>query len=204
MVSIHILEPRFGMASNCYIAKSSDRYIIVDPSVSLDELYSQRNDLVGTVPNFVLLTHLHYDHIMGIESYSKAGVRIYISEEDGRHLQDPTYNCARFLGAGDFAFCGEYTPLQDGDHLSFGDESLVVMKTPGHTQGSVCFIGDGYAFTGDTIFEGGGYGRFDLPGGDASALRLSLMQILKLPDETVIYPGHGGSSDIGRSKKYFY
>ena len=202
MAKISVLEGR-GMASNCYILESCGRYIVVDPSVPLSELYNQRIDLVGTLPQVVLLTHLHYDHIIGLDSYYDAGVEICISEEDGKFLSDPVYNCARFLGAGEYGFFGKYKTLSEGEKIIVGDEVLTVLKTPGHTLGSVCFVGEGFAFTGDTLFEGGGYGRYDLPGGDVSALRLSLMRILNLPEKTVIFPGHGTSSDIGRSKKYF-
>ena len=202
MAKISVLEGR-GMTSNCYILESGGQYIVVDPSVPLSELYNQRTDLAGTLPKMVLLTHLHYDHIIGLDSYYNAGVDIYISEEDGKYLSDPIYNCATFLGAGGYGFLGEYKTFGDGDKITVGDTTLRVLKTPGHTPGSVCFVGNSFAFTGDTLFEGGGYGRYDLPGGDVSALRLSLSRILNLPEKTVIYPGHGTSSDIGCSKKYF-
>ena len=202
MARISVLDA-YGFASNCYVVQSGGRYIVVDPSVGLEALYNQRPEFVGTLPECVLLTHVHYDHVEGVESYAAAGVKICISAEDGKYLCDPTYNCARFLGAGDWRFLGAYTPLYEGDVITFGDESLTVLKTPGHTLGSVCYLGDGYAFVGDTIFEGGGYGRFDLPGGDVSALRQSLLRILALPDDTILYPGHGGIDTVERSKKYF-
>ena len=200
---ITLIDSQFGMASNCYLVESGKEYIIVDPSADIGEIYNRRIDLQGTKPKLVLLTHVHYDHIKCIDSYARAGVKIYVSHNEGKYLSDSHYNCARFLGAGDYSYSGEYEELCEGDKISFGDTTLTVLETPGHSLGSLCYLGDGVMFTGDTLFERGGYGRYDLPGGDVVALEASLRRLLDMPKETVIYPGHCGSSTIGQTKKYF-
>ena len=81
--------------------------------------------------------------------------------------------------------------------MVLGGGTLTVLHTPGHTPGSVVYRADGFLFTGDTLFDGS-VGRTDLPGGDAGALRASLCRLAALPPETVICPGHGGTSTIGR------
>lgn len=91
--------------------------------------------------------------------------------------------------------------LQEGDVVSAGAIKLEVIHTPGHTPGCICLLGNGYLFTGDTLFAGA-VGRTDLPGGSFEKLNNSIQTKLKpLPDTLKIYPGHGASSTIGREKR---
>jgi glyoxylase-like metal-dependent hydrolase (beta-lactamase superfamily II) len=101
------------------------------------------------------------------------------------------------------AYKGKYSILNDADIVNFGEQSLVVLLTPGHTSGSICLMGEGFGFTGDTLFGSGGYGRYDLPTGNRNDLLLSLEKLLKYPDDFIIYSGHGASSTIKETKKYF-
>ena len=88
----------------------------------------------------------------------------------------------------------------EGSQIKFGDETLTVMHTPGHTPGSVCLLGEKLAFTGDTLFAMG-IGRTDFPGGSINEMRHSLEKLVRLPDYFLIYPGHGPSSIIGEEKR---
>ena len=91
--------------------------------------------------------------------------------------------------------------LKDGDTLDVGRFSFQVVETPGHSPGSVCFVGNGVAFTGDTLFRGS-IGRFDTQGGDGKTLLKSIMtRLMVLPDDTSVYPGHGPASTIGWERK---
>ena len=91
--------------------------------------------------------------------------------------------------------------LKDGETIEFGNLSLKVVHTPGHSPGGICLIGHGYAITGDTLFAGS-VGRTDLPGGDMDTLIASINKhLLPLPDDTVVVPGHGPDSTIGKEKK---
>ena len=90
--------------------------------------------------------------------------------------------------------------LEDGSLIEFGDESLKVMHTPGHTPGSICLVGERLVFTGDTLFAGG-IGRTDFPGGSVNDMRLSLQKLTCLPDNFLIYPGHGATSIMGEEKR---
>ena len=84
--------------------------------------------------------------------------------------------------------------------VEFGDESLKVMHTPGHTPGSICLLGERVVFTGDTLFAGG-IGRTDFPGGSDMEMKLSLQKLERLPDNFLIYPGHGPISIMGEEKR---
>ena len=92
----------------------------------------------------------------------------------------------------------EYTELGD---KAFG---FKVLRTPGHSKGSVCFYSEdeGILFSGDTLFKAG-FGRMDLAGGSASEMRRSLFELFKLPDDVTVYPGHGDSTTIGAEKRRY-
>ena len=93
--------------------------------------------------------------------------------------------------------------MSEGQVITLGNEQLRVIETPGHTKGSICLIGEGFIFTGDTVFANGGYGRFDLPGGDPIALQKSLHRIANLNEELIIYSGHGEDSTVSEAAAYF-
>jgi glyoxylase-like metal-dependent hydrolase (beta-lactamase superfamily II) len=117
-------------------------------------------------------------------------------------LSDPRMNCSIFIGY-KFSCDSPVRELSEGEGIKVGDELLTVMLTPGHTADSLVFYTSSYAFTGDTLFSEGGYGRCDLPTGSTSALAASLRRIFELSDELIIYPGHGNSSSLGSTKMYF-
>ena len=91
--------------------------------------------------------------------------------------------------------------LEDGSQIIFGEEHLKVMHTPGHTPGSICLVGKGLVFSGDTLFAGG-IGRTDFPGSSPRDIEISLQKIVGLPDNFLVYPGHGPASTIGEEKKF--
>ena len=90
--------------------------------------------------------------------------------------------------------------LAEGDRVTVGDEELSVIHTPGHSQGSCCFLAPGILFSGDLIFQGA-VGRTDLPGGDPVELDRSLARVADLPGDTVIYPGHGPVTKVAVEKE---
>lgn len=100
----------------------------------------------------------------------------------------------RFFGTKKtFEKADEY--FSDGDVIDFCDKKIKILQTPGHTRGSVCIIADGNIFTGDTLFREG-IGRSDLPGGNSSDLDESLKKLMKMDDDTKVFPGHGRSTTI--------
>ena len=192
-------------ASNCYILLSSDAFSVIDPSVSYEDALMMCPKLSGLRPEYVLLTHGHVDHFWGIDSYVKLGCRVLISESDSKIAFDPKMNCYEFLRTGYIdSYKGEFQIINDGDTIQTLGEKILVMATPGHSAGSVSYIADGVIFTGDTLFAGGVFGRYDLPTSDAKALYNSLEKLFCLSDDLVVYSGHGAPTIMKMTKDSFY
>ena len=185
-------------SSNTYIISSNDEYAVVDPSVPFS--FFEIADKV----KYILLTHSHFDHILDIDDWVKnTSAKVMISEYEIDFLSDPGKNCYRQFLSLEKGYFGKAHPLSDGDILKLGDEEIKVMLTDGHTRGSLCYLVSDVAFVGDTVFEGGGYGRFDLPSGDYLSLRRSIDRICELPSDMVLYPGHGYETSVCKFKKDF-
>ncbi len=154
----------------------------------------------GLKLKYILLTHGHFDHVLGLNETKKAtGAQAAIHKDDVVML-DNINEFGRF-----FAMPPQEIPqydlnVEDGQELNIGDIKIKVIHTSGHTEGGVCYLIENNLFSGDTLFRDC-YGRTDLFGGDFSKIKYSLKEILfKLNDSVVVYPGHGASSTIGHEK----
>lgn len=196
------IVPVGALGANCYILwdiKTMEG-IIVDPG-------SEASKIIGVVKKnklsikYIINTHGHYDHIgANQELKSKLGAEILVHEADGPLLESPMMNLSFLKPA---IRNVQHTPdrlLKEGDIITVGAISLEVIHTPGHTQGSICLLGDNFILTGDTLFEGS-IGRTDLPGGSYDDIHASLKDKLQtLSDDLVVYPGHGPATTIGQEK----
>ncbi len=179
--------------SNCYfVGQEGGSAILIDPSVSPAYLTEEEREKVVAI----LLTHGHFDHMVEIEAWRALGVPLWIGEYETQALSDPRVNVSPLFG---YSFTTREADrlLTDGEEISLGEMKFRVLHTPGHTEGGICLYGEDVLISGDTLFADGGYGRYDLPGGDPQTLFTSLSRLLALPKDTVIYPGHGRSSTVG-------
>lgn len=189
------------LAVNCYLAMCArtKEAILVDPGAEPDAILRTVRGRSADV-KLVVLTHGHGDHIAAVREVAGAlACPLAIHELDVGMLLEPELNLSAYMP--DFprvAGLSADAVLRDGDMLRFGDVALKVVHTPGHTPGSICLVGHGIAFTGDTLFAGGGVGRTDLPGGSDVALWDSIEdRLFTLPKDTRVLPGHGPETTIG-------
>jgi glyoxylase-like metal-dependent hydrolase (beta-lactamase superfamily II) len=188
-------------AENCYVIRRRDspRAIEVDPGLQAARVlpYVERERLEISR---ILVTHGHIDHVAGVPAvHRETGAPIAMHPDDVEILDWNHFSELPFLPDGFEAFQIE-EPLAHGMTLAFEDVSLLVLHTPGHTQGSVCFVFGVDCFSGDTLFQRG-IGRTDLPGGDMAKIVFSIRNVLyALPAKTVVYPGHGPSTTIEEEK----
>src|SRR5574344_639711 len=185
----------------------ANNYLVVDPKtcdavlIDCSEYKKEIIDLDANVKH-ILLTHGHFDHILGLDKMRKElGCDVLMNEKDMWWVE----NVNKLLPQFDVA---EIVPpkidkfISDGDIITVGTMKFKVISTPGHTKGSVCYLLENVLFSGDTLFRGC-VGRCDLPGGSFDEIKHSVRDVLfKLPDETTICPGHSASSTIGYEKKY--
>ncbi len=185
--------------ANNYLLTDNDEAVLIDCSEVKPEVLSA---LEGKKLKFILLTHGHFDHVLGVnEMREKTGAKVLINKEDVVRMNESA-DIMRTFGVQ-----GVETPkaddfLNDGDTLKFGNTEIKVIATPGHTQGCVCYLIDGKLFSGDTLFKES-VGRCDLPGGNFQKLSDSVKnRLFTLDDNTIVYPGHGPETTIGHEKKY--
>jgi hydroxyacylglutathione hydrolase len=191
-----------AFAQNGFVVSctSSGKGILVDPGASVGEMVRsvEASDIEIQA---IIVTHAHLDHIEGVaEARRRTGARIHLHRDDL-----PLYGQAG-VQAQMFGMPIELPPPVDefmtsGEVIRVGECELTVRHTPGHSPGHVTLVGDGLALVADCVFLGS-IGRTDLPGGNFETLIASIRsQILTLPDETVLYPGHGSTTTVGHERR---
>ncbi|MDD5065123.1 MAG: MBL fold metallo-hydrolase [Phycisphaerae bacterium] len=193
--------------TNCYVLrenKTAKDCLIIDTGLDADELvdFLRQHNLN---PIAAVLTHGHADHITGLAALRSRfpNIKVYIHKLDAGMLtgeKDSLYSIAGVSFSPEHA---DFT-VEDGDVIKQTNIKLDVLHTPGHTQGGICLYSkdDGIIFAGDTLFADS-VGRTDFPGGNAAQLIKSIKQKLcSLPDETIVYPGHGPQTTISQEKTH--
>jgi hydroxyacylglutathione hydrolase len=201
-VGPHVVTLTNGaFAENCYLVadpRTGDA-AIVDPGEEA-ALFRARLAHEHWTLRAIWLTHAHIDHVAGVAAMREPGVDVWLHPAD-RPLYDGFPAQAAMFGLDATAPPPPDRELADGGSVSVGSYAFRVVHTPGHSPGGVCLVGHGVAFVGDTLFAGS-IGRTDLPGGDSHALLASIYeQVFALPDDTVVYSGHGPATTIGAEKK---
>ena len=193
------------MGTNCYIAVNEENgeCFLVDPAAWPQELSSYIRT-GGKKLLAVLLTHGHFDHIMGLDRFlEEFPVPVYACGAEKELLENAQMNSSAGMLGQPYTFSGAQF-VKDGDLLQIAGMNIQVIQTPGHTIGGCCYYiaEEKVLFSGDTLFRAS-VGRTDLPTGSMGALVRSVKErILVLPDETRVYPGHMEETTVGYEKKY--
>ena len=180
--------------------ENSKEAVLIDCSDYREDILSDVRGY-GLKVKYILLTHGHFDHVLGVNEMAKAlGAQVGLHTGDNVLVENINEYGNIFLGLPHMEIPKVDFFVSDGDELNFGNETIKVIYTPGHTEGGVCYkIGD-KLFSGDTLFKGS-YGRTDLFGGDYSKIISSLKNvILKLDDKVEVFPGHGEATTIAEEK----
>jgi glyoxylase-like metal-dependent hydrolase (beta-lactamase superfamily II) len=192
-----------SFASNCYIVgdELKKEGMIIDPGAEANRIISKVKDLSLSI-KYIVLTHSHIDHIGAVKEVKDAtGAEFAVHTDDAEHLKiGPSPDIAVF-----FANMPPPPPpdllLKGGDSIDVGDLHFLVIHTPGHSPGCICLMCNGVVFSGDTLFNFG-IGRTDFPGGSFNQLMNSIhTKLMILPDNTVVYPGHGPETTIGTERR---
>jgi glyoxylase-like metal-dependent hydrolase (beta-lactamase superfamily II) len=189
--------------ANCYIlgCEQKREAAVIDPGGEPERILMELAKHELTL-KYIINTHGHFDHVSANGPLKKAtGASILIHAEDAPMLTQLSQAAASWgLTAEDSPPPDRY--LQDGDTVDFGNITLKVIYTPGHSQGGISLFTDESVFVGDTLFAGS-VGRTDLPGGDPNVLKASIQQkLFTLGDEVKVYPGHMHATTIGAEKRH--
>ena len=202
MIIEKVIAPPY--ATNAYLigCEKSHKAIVIDPGFQTkDKLLSLIEKHQLTVDG-IYLTHSHFDHIADAAKLkNEKGWPIYVHKEDAGNVLHPGSDGIPFNLDIEGADVDGY--LEDGDEKFVGELRFLVLHTPGHSPGGVCFYfpTELVLFSGDTLFKGT-YGRTDLPRSDSNKMKASLEKLKKYPDELLIYPGHASLTKLGREKTW--
>ena len=195
-MKVHVLS--LGpIQTNCYIIERDTSLLIVDPGAEFEKMSTLINQLNKKV-EAILLTHTHFDHIGAVDELAAAlDVKVYVADEEKYWLSDPEANGSekfKSYGLEEVVVWTKPEILHPG-HKTLGSFEFDIMHTPGHSPGSLTFIFEDFAVVGDTLFKEG-IGRTDLKEGNLQTLMTSIDALMTLPEETVIYPGHGPKTTL--------
>lgn len=196
-----------NIVTNCYIIEDEEtkETMIIDPAGEIDKIIEVL-DILGAKLKYIYLTHCHADHIGAVQKLKeeKGGI-ILIHKDDYEGLLNPGINLSEIMSKNEISIEAD-SRVNDGDMLHIGSLEFKVIHTPGHTKGgsSLYCEQEKMLFSGDTLFKGM-WGRTDLPTSNFADIISSIdSKLLVLPEETIVYPGHGTTTKIEDEEPIYY
>ncbi len=199
-MQIITISPR-GFGANTYaITSDGKNALVIDPSGTHVEAELIKR---GLHAEYVLLTHCHFDHVIGVSALQQAGAKVVCSAEE-KPLIGTNADLFELFGAPRIPFFVNET-MTDGEQRTFAGLRVRLLLTPGHTKGSACYLitdedGKPYLFSGDTLFFGS-IGRTDFPTGSISDMRASLEKLASLDGDMPVYAGHNEETTLDHERK---
>lgn len=200
------INTNLGEPTNCYIIvdELSKEAIIIDPAGEAEKIIDMIEVLQAKV-KYIYLTHCHGDHTGAVNEVKNAfGGTILIHRVESEQLNNPEVNLSGYIGMNHIELEAD-SRVDDQDLIHIGNLEWKVLHTPGHTRGSSCLYceKEKLVFSGDTLFRGT-WGRTDLPTGSMEEIMDSISnKLMKLPEETIVYPGHGKTTMIKEEKPIY-
>lgn len=203
---LQVKTAQVGLLTNSYIICDDEKKeaIVIDPGGEPEKI-AETLDILGAEIKYIFLTHCHADHIGGISELKRLkGGKILVSRADSEGLYNKDINLAEYINM-EVPELEADSRVDDEDLIHIGNMEFKVLATPGHTKGGLCLYSEkqGLVFTGDTLFSGT-WGRTDLPTGNFEEIINSITnRLMTLPDETIVYPGHGKITMIQDEKNIY-
>lgn len=191
-------------ASNCYVVGSSSTKegMIIDPGAEPESILRTVQQ-EGLSISLIVATHAHMDHVDALQAVKeRTNAQFALHEAEKELLSGGGMRMMQSLGLSPYQSTPEPDRLlKDGDRIDVGDLHFEVLHTPGHSPGGICLSGHGVVFSGDALFNFG-IGRTDFPGGSYERLMKGIHEkLMVLPDDTIVYPGHGPATTIGDERR---
>ena len=203
---IKVVTPQENLLTNTYIVcdEKTKEAMVIDPGGEPQKIAEMLDIIVANL-KYIILTHCHTDHTNGVRKLRELkGGKILISRDDAPGLERPELNLCEYINA-DNPNLEADSRLDDLDKIHLGELEFTILLTPGHTKGGISIYCEEQrlVFTGDTLFSGS-WGRTDLPTGNFEEIMESInKKLMILPDETIVYPGHGKSTMIKEEKPIY-
>ncbi len=200
------IDTNVGEPTNCYIIvdEITKEAMVIDPGADADTIIEMLNILEANV-KYIYLTHCHGDHIGAVNDLkSRCGGKVLIHRTESNNLNDTAINLTYYIGIAQIDLETD-SRIDDEDLIHIGQLEFKVIHTPGHTNGGTCLYcpKEQMLFSGDTLFRGT-WGRTDLPTGSLQDIINSITnKLMVLPDDTIVYPGHGKSTKIKEEKPIY-
>lgn len=200
------LETNLADPTNCYIIvdEETKEAMVIDPAGHQEEI-CEMLDILQAKPKYIYLTHCHGDHTGAVVALqNKYGAKVLIERKESKNLRNPEVTLNYYIGIPDIRL-EEDSRIDDNDLIHIGELEFRVIHTPGHTNGSTSLYceKENMLFSGDTMFRRT-WGRTDLPTGSLVDIIDSITnKLLVLPDDTIVYPGHGKSTMIKEEKPIY-